>query len=466
MSGSTGSRYSSSMSGRLVFWLALLSAGALAGSLAEARVSSEEAARLGRELTPLGASRAGNPEGTLPSWEGGIEVPPEGYRRGMHHPDPFAADQPLFTISAANVDRYASQLSPGQVAMLRKYPETWRMPIYPSRRSAAYPERIYERTIANAATAELTDDGNGVAHAAEGFPFPIPQNGLEAIWNHLLRYRGLSVHRITAQAVPTAGGAYTEVRIDEKAIFAYSQPGTSIQSIDNRLGYFIQEVTAPPRLAGTIVLVHETLNQKVEPRSAWTYNPGQRRVRRAPNVAYDNPGTASDGQRTADQLDMFNGAPDRYAWRLIGRKEMYIPYNNYRLHSDSLTHDQILEAGHIDPEYTRYELHRVWQVEATLKPGTSHIYQRRSFFLDEDSWQIVVADHYDNRDEIWRVAEAYTINYYENPSLWETLMCSYDLQNGRYLAFGVNNQLPIEQFDIALDQADFTPDAIRRMGRR
>jgi hypothetical protein len=425
-----------------IFWLALLAAGALAGSLAEARVSSEEAARLGRELTPLGAIRVGNPEGTLPSWEGGIEVPPEGYRRGMHHPDPFAADQPLFTISAANVDQYASQLSPGQVAMLREYPETWRMPIYPSRRSAAYPERIYERTIANAATAELTDDGNGVAHAAEGFPFPIPQNGLEAIWNHLLRYRGLSVHRITAQAAPTAGGAYTEVRIDEKAIFAYSQPGASIQSIDNRLGYFIQEVTAPPRLAGTIVLVHETLNQKVESRSAWTYNPGQRRVRRAPNVAYDNPGTASDGQRTADQLDMFNGAPDRYSWRLIGRKEMYIPYNNYRLHSDSLTHDQIVEAGHIDPEYTRYELHRVWQVEATLKSGTSHIYKRRSFFLDEDSWQIVVADHYDNRDEIWRVAEAYTINYYENPSLWETLMCSYDLQNGRYLAFGLNNQCP------------------------
>ncbi len=124
---------------------------------------------------------------------------------------------------------------------------------------------------------------------------------------------------------------------------------------------------APPRLAGSILLVHETLNQKVEPRQAWTYNPGQRRVRRAPNIAYDNPGTASDGQRTSDQLDMFNGAPDRYDWQLVGRRELYIPYNNYRLHSDHLTVDQIIQPGHINPDDTRYELHRVWEVDAKLK---------------------------------------------------------------------------------------------------
>jgi len=265
---------------------------------------------------------------------------------------------------------------------------------------------------------------------------------------------------------PTAGGAYTEVRLDEKAIWLYAQEGATIASINNQLAYFLQSVTTPPRLAGTILLVYETLNQRAEPRQAWTYNPGQRRVRRAPNVAYDNPGTASDGQRTSDQLDMFNGAPDRYDWQLVGRRELFIPYNNYRLHSDSLRHDQIIRPGHIDPAYTRYELHRVWQVDATLKKGFSHIYGRRRFFLDEDSWQIVVADHYDQRDLLWRVAEAYTINYYENPLLWETLLCVYDLQNGRYLAFGLNNELEVDQFDVEFDASDFTPEALRRLGRR
>jgi Protein of unknown function (DUF1329) len=433
---------------------------------AQGKVPAEAAARLERELTPLGAIRAANDDGRIPAWEGGILRPPAGYRPGSHHVDPYPDDAPLFTITAANLGQYAAKLSPGQIAMFERYPETWRLPVYPTRRSASLPQRIYDKTIANATTAELTPDGNGVLNAAEGIPFPIPQNGLEAIWNHLLRYRGVSVHRQIAQVTPTAGGDYTEVRIDEKAVYLYAQEGATVASIDNRLAYLLQSVTAPPRLAGTILLVHETLNQKAELRQAWTYNPGQRRVRRAPNIAYDNPGTASDGQRTSDQLDMFNGAPDRYDWRLLGRRELYVPYNNYRLHSDSLAHNQIIRAGHIDPAYTRYELHRVWEVEATLKEGVSHIYARRQFFFDEDSWQIVVADHYDRRDQLWRVGEAYTINYYENPLLWETLLCVYDLQNGRYLAFGLNNELGVDRFGVGLEPADFTPDALRRRGRR
>ena len=64
---------------------------------------------------------------------------------------------------------------------------------------------------------------------------------------------------------------------------------------------------APARLAGEVLLVQETLDQSIENRRAWVYNPGQRRVRRAPNVAFDNPGTNSDNLRTSDQFDMYNG---------------------------------------------------------------------------------------------------------------------------------------------------------------
>ncbi len=438
----------------------------LAAPAVDAKVSPEEAAKLTGELTPMGAVRAGNAAGTIPPWEGGITEPPAGYQPGKHHPDPYGSDAKLFTITAANMDQYAENLSPGQIAMLKRYPETWKMHIYPSRRSAAYPKWIYDAAVKNASTAELAEGGNGVNNAGESIPFPIPKEGVETIWNHLMRYRGQAVQQYYGQAAPTAGGAYTMVMIDQKIMFPYSVKGATVDSINNRLAYFLQIVTAPARLAGELLLVHETLNQVEEPRKAWTYNPGQRRVRRAPNVAYDNPGTASDGQRTSDQLDMFNGAPDRYEWTLKGQKEMYVPYNSYKLHSPNLKHDSILQAGHINPEPLRYELHRVWVTEATLRKGTSHVYARRTFFIDEDSWQAVVVDQYDGRDQIWRVSEAHPINYYDMLLVFATLECHYDLQNGRYIVIGLNNEGEVEDFTVELSPEDFTPANVRRMGRR
>ena len=223
---------------------------------------------------------------------------------------------------------------------------------------------------------------------------------------------------------------------------------------------------APARLAGDLLLVHETMNQAREPRRAWTYNPGQRRVRRAPNVAYDNPGTTSDGLRTADQFDMFNGAVDRYEWRLVGKRELYVPYNSYKLHSDRLAFTDILKPLHVNPEHLRYELHRVWVLEATLKEGARHIYKRRTLYVDEDSWQILLADLYDNRDQLWRMSEGHVINYYEKPLMWPTLEVHTDLQAGRYLALGLDNEFPICTFDIEYSSRDFTPASLRRAGRR
>jgi hypothetical protein len=189
-------------------------------------------------------------------------------------------------------------------------------------------------------------------------------------------------------------------------------------------------------------------------------------VRRAPNVAYDNPGTASDAQRTNDQYDMYNGAPDRYTWELVGRREMYIPYNSYALHSDQLKYEDIVHAGHLNPDHLRYELHRVWVVDANLREGTRHVYARRTFYFDEDSWQIVGVDQYDGRGQIWRVSEAHTINYYDQPLVWDTVQAHYDLQNGRYLAFGLNNEGEVEEFGLELSVDDYNPGTLRQLGRR
>lgn len=438
---------------------------ACASSAAPAGLTPEEIATLGAELTPLGAERSGNDDDSIPPWEGGITTPPAGYTPGMHHPDPFADDEVLFTISSENMGEYASKLTPGHQAMMTTY-NSFRMKIYPTHRSASLPQRIYDMTVKIAATAELAENGYGVTGAVNGIPFPIPKTGVEVIWNHLLRYRGELASRKIAQATPTRKGSYTLVKFADEFNILYSHEGITEEELDNKILLFKQRVLSPARLAGGILLVHETLNQVKEHRSAWLYNPGQRRVRRAPNVAYDNPGTASDGMRTSDQFDMFNGGVDRYDWKLVGKKEIFVPYNSYQLHSDALKYEDILTPLHINPDYCRYELHRVWVVEATVKAGARHIYKRRTFYVDEDSWQILLVDQYDNRDQLWRVSEGHVINYYDVPVLWTTLEVHTDLQAGRYLAIGLDNESSMYDFSIERTAEDFTPEALRREGVR
>ena len=433
---------------------------------AEAKVSDEEAKKLtDGTLTPLGADPKGNEDGTIPPWEGGITQWPEGFT-GEHYVDPFPEDKILFTITAANVAEYADKLSPGQIAMFKRYPNTYKMQVYPTRRSASYPQRIYDWAVKNASTAELVEGGNGFTNAQESIPFPIPKEGLEAVWNHLTRFRNDTVYRVYASIAPTPAGAYTVVTTEEKIFFPYSVEGATSETINNVLVYFLSNVLAPPRMAGDILLVHETMDQVKEPRRAWVYNPGQRRVRRAPNVAYDLPAASADGQRTADMLDMFNGAPDRYDWTLVGKKEMYIPYNSYKVGDRAIQYEDIIRAGHPNPDLLRYELHRVWHVEAQLKKGTKHIYSRRTFYQDEDTWTIQVADLYDNRGELWRVSENHLVSYYDLPMSATVMEVHLDLHNGRYLALGMTNQGTPWSFKETFSLDLFTPASLRRLGRR
>ena len=441
---------------------------ALASTTASAKISQQEAAKLSKELTPFGAVRGANADGSIPEWTGGITTPPAGYSVGDHHQDPFAEDKPLYTITAKNLAQYKDLLTPGQVKLFETYPDTYKMSVYKTRRSASYPEHVYQATLDNATKSELVEGGNGIIEAAIGVPFPVPKDGLEAIWNHILRYRGEKIVREGGQAAPTASGDYTYMGFDDQLLIPYGVKGVQAADLQktNILFKFKQKVTEPARLAGTALLVHETMDQIKTPRQAWTYNTGQRRVRRAPNVAYDAPGTASDGLRTTDDFDMFNGAPNRYTWTLKGKQELLIPYNDYRLHSDNLKYDDILQPGHINPELVRYEKHRVWVVEANLKSDTRHTYKKRVFYIDEDSWQVAVTDIYDNRDELYRVGVAHGINYYEVPTQWSTLEVFHDLQSRRYIAMGLDNEAKMYDFSADLKDVSFTSSALRREGRR
>ena len=441
---------------------------AFTSGAAVAKIDAAQAKKLSKELTAFGAERGANADGSIPAWSGGITSAPTGFTPGDHHPDPFPTDKVLYTVTAKNLGQYKELLTPGQIKLFETYPDSYKMAVYQTRRSASYPEHVYQASIKNASQAELVEEGNGIKQASIGIPFPIPANGLEAIWNHILRYRGESITRQGGQAAPTASGDYTYLGFDDRLLLPYGVKDASPEKLQetNILFKFKQKVTEPARLAGTALLVHETMDQIKTPRQAWTYNTGQRRVRRAPNVAYDAPGTASDGLRTTDDFDMFNGAPDRYTWSLKGKKELLIPYNDYRLHSDQIKYDDVLKVGHINPDLVRYEKHRVWVVEANLKDNTRHTYKKRVFFIDEDSWQIAVTDIYDNRDELYRVGVAHGINYYEVPTQWSTLEVFHDLQSRRYIAMGLDNEASMYDFSAKMEEKSFTPAALRREGRR
>jgi hypothetical protein len=417
--------------------------------------------QLGTTLTPVGAEKKGNAAGTIPEWTGGITKPPAGFDRKVDIIDPYADDKIILTINAANMEQHKDKLAPGQMEMMKRYP-TYKMNVYPTRRSAAFRPQVYEAIKAEAPNIKLADGGNGVLNIKKStVPFPIPTTGIEVIWNHIFRDLGGSIVRYSADFPVQTNGTYTVGKRIERISFA----STMSDAEPNRLLYFQNEITAPANAAGEVALVHEPIDQVKETRSAWLYNPGQRRVLRAPELAYDSPGIGADGLRTNDDLNGFNGAPDRYNWKLLGKKEMYVPYNNFKMVSRKLKYTDIVKKDHINSDIPRYELHRVWVVEATLKPGKSHIYSKRVFFIDEDTWAILHGDQYDGRGGLWRVREIFGTPAYEVPTFGGSGEVLYDLQSRRYLVNALTNEEKPIEFGQKFTLSDFSPSSLRRSGR-
>jgi hypothetical protein len=443
--------------GSSVLLLSFLSSPALA------KVTQLEANKLGTELTQIGAQMAANKDGTIPSYEGGLTSNQEANPLS----NIYAQEKPLFTITANNLSQYKHQLTDGQIALFEKYPDTYKMPVYQTHRTASYPKNIYNKAKKNATQAELVDGGNGMINFDETVPFAIPKNGLEVIWNHVSRYRGGSIERNLATLSVQRNGGFTPVKARAQLTSPhYLEDGFNQKEDDNVLFYYTQSIKSPARLTGNVLLVHETIDQVNQPRMAWAYNAGQRRVRRAPQIAYDAPAQASEGLRTSDQVDMYNGAPNKYNWKLLGKKEIYIPYNAYKLADPSKTYKDIAQVGHINQDLTRYELHRVWKVEATLKEGERHVYGKRTFYVDEDSWQIAIADHYDNRDILWRVSEGHALQFVNANAPWYVSTTNYDLLSGRYLVELNNEEKEPFKFGKMVKRKSFTASALRRSGKR
>ena len=454
-----------------------------------AKVSPEEAAKLGiegTELTPHGAIRAGNADGSIPAWEGGIKAPPAGYQQGGWYLDPFADDKVLFTITAQNYQQYADKLSPGQIAMLKKYPDSYKLNVYPTRRSASYPKEIYENSIWNATHTEFCNPPLGPNREERcvrrdvyrpGIFFPIPKTGGEAMWNHTFYWFG-KYYIVTHYGFNAfADGTYAEFATRERWILPSGMNVDEVPKGDvfTRNGgaawCFSQETLAPPRNAGSIFggcNYFETTDF-----DAYLYVPGQRRVRKAPEIGfYDSPSTNSDGLRTADSKHMgaMTGDEEWYVWTAT-RKEMYVPYNSYKMAQPGLTMKDIVRPGHVNSDLVRYELHRVWVIEGKLKPGFRHLSPHRVSYIDEDSWAGVAQDMYDAQDNLWRVSEGYLINYYDVPLVHQFADDHSDLINGRHASNAgwpniSGNPGDLMNFHVMPDPDVQTPAGLRKYGMR
>ena len=477
--------------------LALTLAVLLSGGPAVARVSPEQAAKLGMkdtELTPFGAIRAGNAEGTIPAWEGGITQPPAGYQEGDWYVDPYADDQPLFTITAQNYQQYADKLSAGQIAMFKKYPDTWKMPVYPSRRSASFPQWHYDNSIYNATRADWCNPSPGPNREKRclasdtwkpGVFFPIPNDNAEVMWNHTFRFVGKWYTALSYGYNAFPDGKYAQqVKLDRFLIPLWIGPDAGDESALTQERFTrsgggglcaSQEDIEPPRTAGTIFSACLYLQDTNF--DAYLYIPGQRRVRKAPEIGfYDSPGTGSDGLRTADSRWMYwlTGTEEWYDFEPLVRKEIFIPYNSYKIAQPGLTFDDIVMAGHNNPDYKRYELHRVWVVEAKLKPGFRHLSPHRFAYIDEDSWDGALGDMFDARGDLWRVSESYLMNFYDVPLPYFWGDDHTDLISGRHSALnayyniGPENQAAPPDFSIKgrPDPDLYTPAGLRKFGVR
>lgn len=439
-----------------------------------AKVSAEEAARLGKDLTAVGAERAANEDGSIPEWTGPVNFT-DAQRNltptQIEEMDPeklaeiFSAgrldEKPLYTITAQNMDEYAHLLSEGHKALLKRYP-SYKMPVYKSLRTGYFPPEIEKASIANATRAELqgTED---VVGAKLGFPFPIPQRAEEIIWNHRMKFRGTAVRRYNNQAIVQLDGTYTITKLTEDVKFRYANIEDPPADDDKTMLFYLSEYLSPPRIVGQLILAREPIQG---PREAWVYNPSVRRVRRLPDAGYDNPTEGSDGQQTYDQIDMFNGSLQRYNWKLVGKKEMIIPYNAWSIADRRLEYDDILKPKHINPGVTHYEWHRVWVVEANLRKDIAHQFKRRVFYVDEDSWSIAMVDIYDNRDQFWKFQEGHLGTYPMIPTVTAVPEVIYDLQTGRYFVTAMQNEDKPSDFAIEFDDNYFTSQSLKRKVRR
>jgi hypothetical protein len=439
----------------------------LASHAALAAVSPEEAARLGKDLTPMGAEMAGNADGSIPPWNPkGTPVPANFVAGSDNYVSPYADEKPLYTIDGSNWKQYAEQLTAGTRGLFEKYGDHgYKIHVYPTHRGAVRPDWYYANTLKNATGATLVEDGQKIEGNLPGVPFPIPQSGLEVLWNHMIRHAEDSqllydVYYVGANGKPVLSTTGSAVQVFPM----FKNPDQIVG--ETSWGMLRINYDAPARRAGEILLVHEPGADytKGKGRKAWQYLVGQRRVRLAPSVAFDTPNPAVAGTSTYDDAYVYNGSPERFNWTLVGKKEIIVPASNYDMIFQVKVED-LLGEKFLNPEKVRWEKRRVWVVDSNLKEGSRHMYSRRTFYIDEDSWAAVAGDMYDGRGDLWRLQFGYPADLYDRKAEFGLAYGAYDLAQGLY---NLSNKPIPGKFQTKVDKPAnyFTPEGMARGGVR
>ncbi|HQQ63579.1 MAG TPA: DUF1329 domain-containing protein [Pseudomonadales bacterium] len=445
-------------------WLVLLLAGFCSAH------TPQDAERLGRELTPMGANPKGNEKGTIPPYTGKILGAPAHVHykgTGTFYPSAYAEEKPLFTITGQNYREFQANLTEGQIALFETYPTTFRMPVYPSKRDTRYSDFIHRNVKLNALSAALVAGGNGVTGSFAAVPFPFPDNGAELIWNSQLSPNmSATFGEINIATVYDNGETQIWGRQEDRYFEPFDEK-VPREKFSGMTAKVMLLLTAPAREKGKVILVHEYADLTKSPRNAWEYYPGTRRVRRAPTIAYDFP-DGPGGLRTVDDAMMFIGATDRFTWKMESMREIYVPYNNNALDDPNMKYAQLLTPHHINPDAMRYELHRCWVVVGELKPGEMHIYGKRRLFIDEDSWAGLLSDNYDRQGKMFRTNMRSFVNLYDMPGMGPRVEIYHDLKQKAYQANNLINEMsgPPRVMSEGWPEGYFTPSNLRMVGKR
>ncbi len=433
-----------------------------------AAASADEIAKLGTSLTPVGAVKEGSADGLLAPWSGQWQGAPPGITfagTGKPLADPYAAERPLFSITGQNFQQYASRLGDGQKAMLQKYPKTFRMDVYPCHRDFRFTDWLTANLKANAASAQVSADTEAVTGVFGAPAFPFPKNGVEAIWNVITIPRSVTQRGTMDEAVvyPDGNVAWGAQQWD---IYCPSyDPSVKREAFGGESAFVFRSTLKPERERGTITLVREFWDFGNRPSQAWQYIPGTRRVKQVPEIAGDYP-LGPGGFHTVDDTGLWTQSPKRYDWELAGKKEIFVPYNNYRVEDPTLKYKDLLAASHLNPDHVRWELHRVWILKAKLKPGIRHVYAARTLYIDEDSFNPVLADMYDARGTLYRAAMNTTAYDYETKLFQQRVTVYHDLISGAYMADRLSNEVTdrmrYNEGGRKLD--DYSPSELKRRG--
>ncbi len=442
-----------------------------AGSVA--KVSEEEAEKLGTELTPVGADPAGNADGSIPAYSGSMLGLPEGLAYdgpGFPYPNPYADDPVLHKVSAQNQGEHAEFLSPGLQAMFETYPDSFQIHVYPTHRDGRYTDKYYQQVRYNAVNAELYNGEDGIRGFTGAVAFPIPKTGAEVIWNTRTSGPNYTMAGTYSDIAVFSNGSRSVRRSTIMYEAPYVNPANTVGDEEEKLGIWAARVMTrvhePIRDKGMITSIFEPYDYITNAREAWRYLPGSRRVRRAPTVGYDTP-DGPGGFITVDDTLGFNGAMDRFEWTLLGKQELYVPFHNYSFDEQGLDYDELLTPYHANPDYVRYEKRRVWVVEANLREGKRHIYGKRRFYVEEDSWNIVMTENYDGRGELWKVVLINSLYEYNVPGYVNRAMMFHELRAGGYIIIRlVNDSEPLDYTADAKGEAWYAPTNVRKLGRR